>query len=287
MTPRRLFLAAVVAVSLSACSSPVLAPVAAPAPSTAVTTHHHQPSDHQPSDHRPSDHRHSAGPPPSGAPRGTVVVHAADPLRDTLTRLVPRFEEAFPGARVAVDYGAGLEHAQHILHGMPVDVFLSADEAATAMVTAAHVRGTPTVVARNPIVIALPRAGGRIDAVGDLRDAAVVLCADTTPCGRGGRAALDAAAVEPRRAAVEPDAAAALARVRAGTCDAALAYRTEVVAAGDLRAVDFAAAARLADRYTAIRPGTGVNTVGADAFVSFLSSALARHIFADAGLSPA
>jgi molybdate transport system substrate-binding protein len=27
--------------------------------------------------------------------------------------------------------------------------------------------------------------------------------------------------------------------------------------------------------------------VGADAFVSFLSSALARHIFADAGLSPA
>ena len=278
MTPRSLTVAAVAAtLVLSACSGPATRLASTPAPaSTPPST----PAAHQ--------HQHSAGPPPSGAPAGVIVVHAADPLRDTLTRLIPKFEEAFPGARVTVEYGAGPEHAQHILHGMPVDVFLSADEAVTGMVTAAHDRGTPAVVARNPIVIALPRAADRIGAIGDLRDAWVALCAEATPCGRGSRAALAAAAVDVRPASVEPDAATALAEVSSGAADAALAYRTEVVAAGsDLRAVDFEQAVRLADVYTAIRPTTGVNTVGADALVSFLSSALARHIFADAGLSPA
>ncbi|TDO33143.1 molybdate ABC transporter substrate-binding protein [Paractinoplanes brasiliensis] len=179
---RRLTLVTAVVLGLSACTTQAPAPVAAPVPSPTP------------------EHHHSAGPVPSGAPTGVIVVHAADPLRDTLTQLVPKFEEAFPGTRVTVEYGAGVEHAQHILHGMPVDVFLSADEAATGLVTAAHDRDAPVVVARNPN-------------------------ADETT--------------------------------------------------------------RLAGQYTAIRPTTGANTVGADAFVTFLSSALARHIFADAGLAPA
>ncbi|MBL7259809.1 molybdate ABC transporter substrate-binding protein [Paractinoplanes lichenicola] len=273
MRSRRLTLAALaVTLGLSACSGPVAAPTPT-VPASASPAHHHQ---------------HSAGPPPSGAPQGTVIVHAADPLRDTLTKLIPKFEEAFPGAEVTVDYGAGLEHAQHILHGMPIDVFLSADEAATGMVTAAHDRGTPAVIARNPIVIALPPAGDRIRAIGDLRDARVALCADSTPCGRGSRAALEAAAVEVRRPTVEPDAPTALAQVTSGAVDAALTYRTDVITAGgNLRAVDFEQATGLADVYTAVRPTTGANPVAADAFVTFLNSSLARHIFADAGLSPA
>jgi molybdate transport system substrate-binding protein len=115
----------------------------------------------------------------------------------------------------------------------------------------------------------------------------VALCAETTPCGRTSRAALTAAAVDVRPVSVEPDPATALSRVRAGAADAALVYRTDVVDAGQqLRAVDFSQANSLADEYTAIRPTTGVNTVGADALVAFLSSSLAKRIFADAGLSP-
>jgi molybdate transport system substrate-binding protein len=233
------------------------------------------------------DHQHSAGGPVgSGAPGGTVVVHAADELRTTLTQLVPKFEEAFPGVRVAVEYGRGSEHAGHILAGAPVDVFVSADAVATTQVTAGHGRGTPAVVARNPIVIAVPPSTG-IAGVTDLLSTRVALCAETTPCGRMSRAALAAAAVDVRPVSVEPDPATALTRVRTGAADAALVYRTDVVAAGnDLRALDFSQALRIADEYTAIKVSTGLNTVGADAFVAFLGSALARHIFADAGLSP-
>jgi molybdate transport system substrate-binding protein len=257
---------AVVAIGLSARSGP--APEAAPAAPVSAGHQHH-----------------AAGEASSGAPGGTLVVHAADELRATLTALVPMFEEAFPGVRVAVEYGTG--HAGHILAGAPVDVFVSADAAATAEL-AAHVRGSPAVVARNPIVIAVPQtAGTGIAGVTDLSGARVVLCAETTPCGRRGRAALDAAAVAVRPVSVEPDPATALARVRAGAADAALVHRTDVVAAGDgLRTIDFAQAARIADEYTAVKVTTGANTVGADAFVAFLGSALARHIFADTGLSP-
>lgn len=233
------------------------------------------------------DHQHSAGGPVgSGAPGGTVVVHAADELRATLTQLVPKFEEAFPGVRVAVEYGRGSEHAGHILAGAPVDVFVSADAVATTQVAAGHVRGTPAVVARNPIVIAVPPSTG-IAGVTDLLGTRVALCAETTPCGRMSRAALAAAAVDVRPVSVEPDPATALTRVRTGAADAALVYRTDVVTSGnDLRALDFSQALRIADEYTAIKVSTGLNIVGADAFVAFLNSALARHIFADAGLSP-
>jgi len=261
---------AVVALFLSACSTPATPPSGAPAPSPSQQEHHHRP----------------AAPPASGAPGGTVVVHAADELRATLTRLVPRFEEAFPGVTVEVDYGPGAEHALHIVAGAAVDVFVSADADATGQLEAAHVRGTREVVARNPIVIAVPGTTA-IAGVADLPGARVVLCVETVPCGRTGRTALDAAAVDVRPVSVEPDPATALARVRAGAADAALVYRTDVVTAGgDLRAVDFSQANRIADEYTAVRVTTGANTVGADAFVAFLGSALARHVFADAGLSP-
>jgi molybdate transport system substrate-binding protein len=233
------------------------------------------------------DHHHAAAPVSSGAPNGTVVVHAADELRATLATLVPRFEQAFPGVRVVVEYGRGAEHAGHILAGAAVDVFVSADAAATTRLTAAHTRGDPAVVARNPIVIAVPGTTA-IAGVADLPGTRLALCVETVPCGRTGRAALDAAAVDVRPASVEPDAAAALARVRDGAADAALVYRTDVAAAGDpLRAVDFAQANRIADEYTAVKVSTGANTVGADAFVAFLGSALARRVFAEAGLSPA
>jgi molybdate transport system substrate-binding protein len=268
---RRLIAVAVVVLAVSACSGPSPhGPV--PGSASAASAGH--------------DHHHgAAGPAESGAPGGTVVVHAADELRATLAKLVPKFEEAFPGVSVAVDYGPGAEHALHIIAGAPVDVFVSADASATGQLTA-QTRGTPVVVARNPIVIAVPTAAAT-RGVTDLRGARVTLCAETTPCGRNGRAALTAAAVDVRPVSVEPDPAAALTRVRTGAADAALVYRTDVVSAGaELRAIDFEQASRIADEYTAIRPTTGTNPTGADALVTFLSSSLARHIFADAGLSP-
>jgi molybdate transport system substrate-binding protein len=90
---------------------------------------------------------------------------------------VPTFEDAFPGIHVVVDYGPGAEHALHIIAGAPVDVFVSADAGATGQLTA-QTRGTPTVIARNPIVIAVPTAAAT-RGIADLRGARVALCAET------------------------------------------------------------------------------------------------------------
>ena len=274
---RCLTFAVVALLGLSACSGEKTPETPAAAPSSAATGHEH----HQ---------THSSGAAPSGAPGGTLVVHVADALRPTISVLVPKFEEAFPGIKVAIEWGAGAEHVDHVLGGMPVDVFVSADKAAIDKLNQGHVRGAPAVVARNPIVIAVPETTpvNKIAGVADLSGARVALCAETTDCGRNSRAALAAASVKLKSEAIDPDAATALTRVRAGAADAALVYRTDVTAAGNgLRAVDFAQANRLADQYTAVSITTGLNKVGADAFLSFLSSSLARIVFAESGLAPA
>lgn len=268
-------LAVVAALALAGCSSPAppSAPAAAPAPPAASAGHEH--------------HHEAAAAAASGAPGGILVVHAAEDLRATLTQLVPKFEEAFPGLRVAAAYGTGDEHTRHILDGAAIDVYLAAGPAADDLAVAGKVRGTPAVVARNPVVIAVRRTGDRVTGPADLATARVALCVASTPCGRAGRSALDAAGVPAPTDPGEADPAAALSRVRAGGADAALVRRGDLAGAGDLRTIDFAPANRVADEFTAIRPTTGRNAIGADAFVSFLGSALARHVFADAGLSPA
>src|SRR5687767_5428282 len=120
-TARHLIAAAVAAVTAAAAVGIGLATRPGPAPDAAPAA----------SDSTGHGHRHRAvGPVSSGGPAGTVVVHAADELRATLTRLLPTFEEAFPGVRVAVEYGAGAEHAGHVRAGASVDVFVSADAAA-------------------------------------------------------------------------------------------------------------------------------------------------------------
>lgn len=267
---RNLGPAAAAVLALAACSGP---PAAAPAPIPAPSASGHH-------------HHHAGGPAPSGAPGGIVVVHAADQLRPTLTRLIPMFEEGFPGITVAISYGAGAEHVQHIREGAPIDVFVSSETAVTDLVDDGFTRDDPEVIARNPVVIAVPQAG-RIEGVADLARARVALCAEATDCGRSTRAALAAATADVRPATVEPDPAAALGRVRAGAADATLVQRTDLVSDGEeLRAVEFREANRVADQYAAIRPTTGGNEAGADAFVAFLKSALVRHVLADAGLSP-
>ncbi|GLY92970.1 substrate-binding domain-containing protein [Actinoplanes sp. NBRC 103695] len=267
--------AAAAVLALAGCSGP---PAAEPAPIPAPSESGHH-------------HHHAGGPAPSGAPGGIVVVHAADPLRPTLTRLIPMFEEGFPGITVAVSYGAGTEHVQHIREGAPIDVFVSSETAVTELVGDGLTRDDPEVIARNPVVIAVPETG-RIEGVADLARARVAMCAEATECGRSTRAALAAATADVRPATVEPDPAAALSRVRAGAADATLVQRTDLVSDGpvsggkELRAVEFREANRVADQYAAIRPTTGGNAVGADAFVAFLKSSLVRHVLADAGLSP-
>jgi molybdate transport system substrate-binding protein len=266
------------ALAAGGCSEPppVTAPPSAPASSA---DHHHG-----------DEPAAGASVARSGAPNGRVVVHAADSLTPTFTALAARFEEAYPGTQVVLDFGTSATHAQHIIDGATVDVFASADPAATARVTKAGVtRSRPSVIALDPLVIAVPLANtAKVYGFADLTrpGVRVALCTEQVLCGMTARRVLDAAGVTVQPASVEPNAGTALVKVRSGGVDAALVYRTDVMASGaQLRAVDFEQATSVADEYSVVAVKAGRNVIGASAFVSFVRSALARRVLTEAGFS--
>ncbi|MFB9356513.1 molybdate ABC transporter substrate-binding protein [Actinoplanes nipponensis] len=235
-------------------------------------------------------HQHDAGragpadPARSAEPEGALVVHADEQVRTAFGILVEKFEAAYPGTDVLVEFGPSARHAQHIVAGAAVDVLISGDAAATARVVSAS-GGRPSVIARNPLVIAVARRDGPVHSVADLRRTGVrvAVCAARTRCGDAARSLVD---VHP--AVTAADGPAAVAAVRAGTADAALVHRTDIVAArADLPAIDFPAAVQHADQYTVVRLGQDDNRTAADAFVAFTHSALAQRVLSDEGFSPA
>jgi molybdate transport system substrate-binding protein len=262
------------------CSSDPGQPVAA-SPSASADAGHHQHGD-------PSGPAIAAG--KDGAPRGQIVVHAADTLSKTFQRLAHLFEEAYPDTRVVFDFGPSATHAAHIVAGAPVDIFVSADSAATATVAQAGlVDGKPSLLALDPLVIAVPRANpAKVYGVADLTrpGVRVALCAEPAPCGTAAHRILTAAGADVHATTVAPDAATALKSIQSGATDAALVYRTEATTVGDaVQSIDFEPAVKAADRYSVVMVTSGKNRTGANYFVGFLTSALARRVFADAGFS--
>jgi molybdate transport system substrate-binding protein len=268
------------ALAVGGCSSADEKPDAAP-PSASVAGGHHP-------------HGGASGPAiaagKGGGPQGQIVVHAAGTLTKTFQQLARLFQEAYPNTAVALDFGTSATHAQHIVDGAPVDVFVSADPAATATVTTAGlVDGKPSLLALDALVIAVPKANAaKVQGLADLTrpGVRVALCAEPAPCGTAARRILTAAGTNVQPVSVAPDAATALASVQSGGADAALVYRTEAAVAGDaVVTFDFAQAVKAADRYSVVMVTSGKNRTGANYFVGFLTSGLARRVFGDAGFA--
>jgi molybdate transport system substrate-binding protein len=288
MTARRYgVLLALTVLATAGCSAGDAQPATTPPPPAAAPTTVAPPADHH---HHGADPSGSVGPRRAGAPTGRIVVHAADALRRTFTELAPRFEAAYPGTTVVLDFGTSASHAGHIVDGAAVDVFASADPAATGRVTkAGRSRGRPRPIVLDPLVVAVTAANpAGVKGVADLARPGVRLavCAEQAPCGSIARRVLAASGVGVQPAVVAPDASTALAGLTSGAADAALVQRTDVLTAGGgLRPLDIAQATLIADEYTVTTVRSGRNRVGGEAFAAFISSALARRVFADAGFS--
>lgn len=213
---------------------------------------------------------------------GTLTVFAAASLTETFTTLGRDYEAAHPGSRVVFNFAGSSALATQITQGAPADVFAAASPATMKTVTdAGDAAGTPAVLVRNQLVIAVPR--GNPDRIAGLADLArpgakVALCAEQVPCGAAARTALAAAGVRLTPATLEQDVKGALAKVKLGEVDAALVYRTDVRgAAADLDAVEFPDSARAVNDYPIVALKHAGNPAGARAFVD--------HVRSDAGLA--
>lgn len=224
----------------------------------------------------------------SSAISGTVVVLAAASLTESFTELGTIFEAAHPGSRVSFSFAASSELATQVEQGAPADVFASASPATMALVVDnGDTAAAPVTFALNTLEIVVP-AGNPAQVTGP-KDFArtsltIALCAPEVPCGAAAEKAFAAADVTPAPDTLEADVKATLGKVTLGEVDAALVYRTDVLAAGDkVEGIDFPEAAEAVNDYPIAVLRDAPNTVAAEAFVQLVLSAEGSRILSDAG----
>jgi len=219
---------------------------------------------------------------------GDLTVFAAASLTDVFTTIGRDFEAATPGVRVTFNFAGSSALATQIDQGAPADVLASAAPEPMRTVTdAGNADGSPTVFARNQLVIAVPEGNPRgVTGLADLTAPGmkVALCAAQVPCGTAARSVLDAAGVHLTPVTLEQDVRSALAKVRLGEVDAALVYRTDVRAAdAEVDGVGFPESSGAVNDYPIVVLRNAPNPTAARAFVAYVATGPGRAALAAAG----
>lgn len=218
---------------------------------------------------------------------GTVTVLAAASLTDVFDELAARFEDQHPGVDVVVSYGGSSALAEQIVSGAPADVFAAANPATMEVVTAEGLAVDPAVFTGNVLELAVPAGNpGEVSGLADLArpELAVALCDPAVPCGTAARTLLARAGVTASVDTLEEDVRAALAKVALGEVDAALVYRTDVIAAGDeVDGIAIPEAASVVNEYPISLLADARNPEAARAFVELVLGDTGRRVLTDAG----
>jgi len=170
----------------------------------------------------------------------TVNVFAASSLQAQYNVLIKKFVAAHPGVKVNISYGSSATLASQINSGAPFDIFVSADE--TSMTSAKSKVAIPSDYVVNEVVLAVS-LNSPIKKIGDLNGKVKwIQCARTVPCGIAADRALGAEGlIKSSPVSFEPSASSTLAKLLAGAVDAAIVYKTDVIAnSSKIRAIKFA-----------------------------------------------
>ena len=218
---------------------------------------------------------------------GSVTVLAAASLTDVVDDLAARFEAEHPGVDVVVSYGGSSALAEQLISGSPADLFASANEATMQTVVDAGLAVGPVIVATNVLELAVPAGNpGNVTGLADLADPdlAIALCDPSVPCGAQAERLLAREGVTASVDTLEQDVRAVLTKVVLGDVDAALVYRTDVIAAGDrVERIEVAAAASVVTRYPVTLLSGATHPEAAQAFVDFMLGDIGRKALTDAG----
>ena len=229
--------------------------------------------------------------PASSAVTGRVDVFAAASLTDAFERLGEQFEAANPGATVTFSFGASSALAQSIVGGAPADVFAAASPVTMDVVATAGDARDPVVFTRNRLVLAVPTGNpAGVRGLADLArpDLKVALCAEQVPCGAAATTVLEAAGVQAAPDTLEQDVRAVLGKVRMDEVDAALVYRTDVLAGGDeVEGIAFPEADDAVLDYPAAVLSGAADREAAQAFLDLLLSEQGQQLLTDAGFDGA
>ena len=210
--------------------------------------------------------------------KGEVTVSAAASLTDSFTALAKAFRAANPKVKVRLNFGSSSTLAAQIQAGAPSDVIAAADlSSVEKLVASGHVVAAPRVFARNSMAIAVKP--GNPEKVKSIKDLAllktIAMCGKAVPCGVYASSVLSRAGVVVKESNITRgvDAKATLGAVVTGDADAAIVYKTDVIAAGkSIQAVDIATASNVKAMYGIASIRGSKNGSLAKAFVDFVLS---------------
>jgi len=229
-----------------------------------------------------------ATPGSTAAPAAPITVFAAASLTQAFTQVGADFSNR-TGSEVTFSFGSSATLATQINAGAPADVFAAASPATMKTVTDAGGAADPVDFAANTLQIAVPKGNpGQITGLADFADGSrtIALCAPQVPCGAAAEKVFTAASITPKPDTLEQDVKAVLAKVAADEVDAALVYRTDVIAAADdVDGIGFPEAAQAVNTYPiAVLTESRAPDV-ARAFVDYVRFPEGRAVLVEAGFA--
>ena len=220
---------------------------------------------------------------------GAITVLAAASLTEAFTQIGKDFEAKNPGSAVTFSFGSSATLATQVVQGAPADVFAAASPATMKTVTTAGAANAPTDFVSNTLEIAVVKGNPRkITGLEDFADESkrIALCAPQVPCGAAAIKAFAAAKIVPKPDTLEQDVKAALQKVASDEVDAALVYKTDVIAAGDeVDGIAFPEAQQAINSYPIATLTNSKNPALANAFVDYVLSAEGQAVLAKAGFA--
>jgi molybdate transport system substrate-binding protein len=165
----------------------------------------------------------------------SINVFAASSLTESYTILGKKFEKAHSGIKVNFSFLASSTLATQIKAGAPADIFVSASEVDMKGIAI----GQDYLV--NRVVLGVSN-NSSISKITDLNGKITwIQCAHEVPCGAAADSALVGEGVKSKPVSFEPKVSSAVAKLLAGEVDAAIIYKTDVLAnSKKLKAIEFA-----------------------------------------------
>jgi molybdate transport system substrate-binding protein len=210
--------------------------------------------------------------------KGDLTISAATSLTDAFTELAKQFRKVNKGVKVRLNFGSSSTLLTQIQSGAPSDIMASADLTnLEKLVASGNAVVTPKVFARNTMAIAVkPGNPKSVRSVADLTSLSfIALCGKTVPCGVYASSVLTRAGVVIAESKVTRgiDVKATLSAVANGDADAAIVYKTDVLAAKKtVVGIDIPSAQNVKAMY-GIAPIRGSkNPENAKAFIDFVLS---------------
>jgi molybdate transport system substrate-binding protein len=223
----------------------------------------------------------------SSTPSSTITVAAAASLTEAFTEIGKEFEATKPGTTVIFSFGSSATLATQIAEGAPVDVFAAANPATMETVTDVGAAEPPTNFVSNVLQIAVPKGNpGRITGLKDFADKSkkIAICAPQVPCGTAAAKVFAAAKIRPAPDTLEQDVKATLQKVSSNEVDAALVYRTDVIAARDaVEGLEFSQAQQAVNVYPIAVLKGSMSAAAAQQFVDYVLSADGQAVLRKAG----